>query len=505
MDFKTISTIINTFVNCAEIVEFEKPKFVGDCHGDLFQFLLPLANMISINYKHYIDKYNILNIDVKIDILKIFSSPVVYYLGDLFSTNQGKLNEMDYVIEQIIFQILHSSKIVKWIIGNHDIERFNNDYINKYRILNLIESGKILLCDSFKGRILSHTCFTPAIFNKFTEYDFTYGPKKFNIKTLTQIINKKFYDLVKDEKFEQIFNSDIIWNRNQNGCFKSIVGHTPGLRHYLNYEETKQQLFINTTHKRITRSKSFNENEILTIDELNFENILITDKYLKHRNSINNVSEYSTIKGIDSTDEDYKHMVSEYNNISECSTFKGRCKQIFKNDNILDTSDETKLLNKDNLRYVAVIDFGCSYDKSDSPYGYVGISIPDFLYYDGHGIYKLTNLPVYTYLYTVDGIRINKLSKTTTFSRLEADLIINYIYFKDSKNAHIIRTRYCDASIYIHKFIDEFKNENILLKFAINLMMIILSTLIVLKVCIILESKKQRHLFERLNKFFPKL
>ena len=164
-------------------------------------------------------------------------------------------------------------KIVKWIIGNHDLERFNSDYINKYRILDLIESGKILLCDSFKGRILSHTCFTWAIFNKFTEYDFTNGSKKFNIKTLTNIINKKFYDLVKDEKYEQIFNSDIIWNRNQDGCFKSIVGHTPGLRHYLNYEETKQQLFINTTHKRITRSKSFNEYEILTIDELNFENI----------------------------------------------------------------------------------------------------------------------------------------------------------------------------------------------------------------------------------------
>ena len=41
MDFKTISTIINTFVNCPEIVEFEKPKFVGDCHGDLFEFLIP--------------------------------------------------------------------------------------------------------------------------------------------------------------------------------------------------------------------------------------------------------------------------------------------------------------------------------------------------------------------------------------------------------------------------------------------------------------------------------
>lgn len=463
MDFKTILTIINIFNNENEYVDFEKIKFIGDCHGDLFQFLAPLTKIIKIDYSRTIDEHNILSTNVNIKLLKNFKKPVIYYLGDLFSTHK-KDNEMDFVIEKIIFQILHSSRIVKWIIGNHDMEKFNHKFIIENRILDLINDGKLILCDSFKGRILSHTCFSSSIVKCFMEFSNITSPKNISSSALTSIINKIFYDLVKNEQFKELKQTNILWNRIQNNCFKSIVGHTPGLRHYNTYEEIDKELFLNI--KRIhKRSYSFDEYDLLTKEDL-YPLKINSNSY--ENNISPNLFTYLSKK-------------IPINTITECSTFKGRCKQVFKNDNIYSTEDETDEQNKDNLKHVAVIDFGCSYDKSTSPYSYFGISIPDFLFYDGHGIYNLTNLPVYTYTYTTYGIRIDKISKKEAFHHMGAALIINYIYFNNDE-AYVLKKQHCDAAVYIHEFIDEFKNDFMLLNFVKILIFMLLIICIIVKI-----------------------
>lgn len=468
MDFKTILTIINIFNNENEYVDFEKIKFIGDCHGDLFQFLAPLTKIIKINCSRTIDKYNILSTNVNIELLKNFKKPIIYYLGDLFSTNQ-KDNEMDFIIEKIIFQILHSSKIVKWIVGNHDMEKFNHKFIVENRILELIRDEKIILCDSFKGRILSHTCFSSSIVKFFMKFSNINSPRIISPTTLTNIINKIFYDMVKNDKFDKLRNSNILWNRIQNNCFKSIVGHTPGLRHYNAYEEIDKELFLNIEHKH-KRSYSFGEFDLLTKEDLYSMKI----NYDLYKDNISSNLLTYLLKKI------------PINTITECSTFQGRCKQVFKNNDIYSTEDETNDQNKDNLKHVAVIDFGCSYDKSTSPYSYFGISIPDFLFYNGHGIYKLTDLPVYTYIYTTYGIRIDRMTKKEAFNHIEAALIINYMYLIDDK-AYILKKQHCDAAIYVHKFIDEFKNNFVLINFVKKLIFMIIIICIIVK---IISSKK---------------
>lgn len=441
MNYETIKQIIEIFNNSDNIVKLEKTKFVGDCHGDLFQFLLPLSKIIYINFNQQEQ-------NLKIKILKNFKKPIVYYLGDLFSSND---NEMDFIIEEIVFQILNSSRIIKWIIGNHDIQKFNDKFIEQRRILNLIQENKIVLCDSFKGRLLSHTCFNSCILNNFISISETveFSKQTKNFYEIIKIINNVFYNLIKEKQYDKLKNHSILWNRLQNDCFKSIVGHSPGLRFYLSFEDIDENLYMN-----IKGNTYYGELEILSFFEL------FNDFYC---NNIEIKNENIKIKNI----------------ISECSTYKGRCKQIFKNNDILSTEDETDEVNKDNLKHISVIDFGCSYDKNNSKYGYAGISIPDYLYYDTCGIYKLTNYPIYIYLYTSDGIEIKEISKQSAFSHISSSTLINYIYIENEKPV-IIKKRFCDASVYVYRFISEFENKIILLNFVSLFMVIILVVLIVL-------------------------
>lgn len=468
MDFKTISAIIDIFNNCREVVELEKIKFVGDCHGDLFQFLMPLAKIISVKCTKTIDKYNIIDINVDVSILKNFSTPVVYYLGDLFSTNQGSYNEADYVIEKIIFQILRSSRLVKWIIGNHDMEKFSAEYVEKYRILNLVDEGKILLCDHFKSRLLSHTCFSASVVKLFSKL--CNAPIPYVVTStanLVALINFVFKDLLSSNSFETLLESDILWNRIQNNCYKSIVGHTPGLRHYIHeFNKDDKQLYVSVKHTRL-RSHSVGELELLSFNELD------------------------SLKVIDISKNNTNIQIPT-NVITECSTYKGRCKQIFKNIDIRSTEDETDNKNKDNLRNVAVIDFGCSYDKNDSPYGYIGISIPDFLYYDSYGIYELTNLPVYAYIYTTDGIKIHELNKLEAFDRIKNAHVINYTHINDDNTAYIVKKRYCDASVYVYKFLDEFEDRNYLLECISRFMIMSVLVATIVKVIMNIDDESEK-------------
>lgn len=427
MNYKTILSTLEIFNNI-EPMDFEKVKFVGDCHGDLLQFLFPLAGIISVEYIKKVNSQNIIFKSVNVKILKNFKKPIIYYLGDLFSSFD---NEMDYVIEQIIFQILHSSKIVKWIVGNHDILKFEK--IVDDRILKLIQQDKIVLCEKFKGRLLSHTCFTYQILHRFFHKTFNITRKIRNSSDIISLINNTFYNLVKEKRFKDIINDDILWNRIQNDCFKSIVGHTPGLCHYCSYDDIDENLFLDV-----------NCFEFIDINEYIEKNV----------------------------EQDFKSNFSLQNVLTETTTYAGRCKQVFKND-MFSTEDETEEENKDNLRHVAVIDFGCSYEKNDVKFGYLGISMPDFLYYDTCGIYKLTNFPVYIYLYTEHGIEIKTLTKEIAFSHIDSAVLINHIIFKNDKPL-IIKRHYCDVAVYVYEFINEFKDKLTLIKFVCMLFIIVL-------------------------------
>ena len=144
---------------------------VGDVHGDLFQFLLPLKGLINIT------GYNQAVNEIEFTINN-FENRLIYYHGDL--VDRGDYNN---VIIKMMLKILNTETNFKiiWLIGNHDMgfimkHKDNKEFIHLLR--HVVNTNKVKICeyDQQTRFIYSHTIMSDfTIINYMTKFSMIYA------------------------------------------------------------------------------------------------------------------------------------------------------------------------------------------------------------------------------------------------------------------------------------------------------------------------------------------
>lgn len=267
--------------------EFAKYIFVGDVHGDINQFILPLIETETITLENKIEtvyksKYEEANIYLpKFKINK--SDVIIYYLGDLIDEGNFSRN----IVYMINYLFENECKNIRLCFGNHDLNilgsinsyyntlikeltpypnvsvcnnkcyykcKENNEFLNEYLkplqecMLNLFKKRYGNICYLVNDMVVSHTIITGRTLDELIE-----NKSRLDLKDKTTLVdgkmNDKWINILKNHENESLIDvvesinnvfyhskkdyiiaNSLTYNRmDKNKIFyKNIVGHTEG-------------------------------------------------------------------------------------------------------------------------------------------------------------------------------------------------------------------------------------------------------------------------------------